>query len=407
MPVIQNLDTGETCEVSEDFIRESRLLSSMLDDTLGEACGDDEPIPLIYKNGTTSTSATLLDSVLAALKKVKLTYGEFLLDYITSDYTYFFEEYAVKNHNSAELKGPVADILEQFERPQLCEAFSMANYLDMETIELAIAFVIGVSINDKYKYWWVYHNEIIYHLRLRLEHIRARGDITGRDRVSKVIESDYKDYGILIDLLGNRGVAISKKTLELINFTASYTMTDETLKDFEMIGVNGIREEYDIDTDDEDGYDKKRDEIHSIGKYTTWFETSRVSDNNLIMSLLGSNHTLVELIAPFELLPPELDYDMWWAYRSEIFGTDCKGYESLSDSVVSLMWNIRDLDIKKITPNPFNVNDRQLRKSIQRDITINCEGASNVKCPCRKCSVKKYMNYVLTSNNRDQCLAYN
>ena len=123
------------------------------------------------------------------------------------------------------------------------------------------------------------------------------------------------------------------------------------------------------------------------------------------MSLLGSNHTLVELIAPFEPLPPESDFDMWWTYSSERLGIDRKGYKSLSDSIVSLMWNIRNLDIKKITPNPFNVNDRQLRKTLQHAITINCV-VSNEKCNCWKCSVKKYMNYVLTSNNRDQCLVY-
>ena len=177
---------------------------------LGEA--DDEPIPLIYKNGTTSASVATLDSLIPALKNVKFSNGELLLDYIKSDYTGFFEKYAVENRNSDDFP-ELDDILNQFERPQLCEAFSMANYLDMETIELAIAFVIGVSIKDKYNCWWVYHNEIIYHIRLRLEHIRERGDITGKERVSEVIESDYKDYGILIDLLRNRGIVLVRKLL--------------------------------------------------------------------------------------------------------------------------------------------------------------------------------------------------
>ena len=91
-------------------------------------------------------------------------------------------------------------------------------------------------------------------------------------------------------------------------------MTNKTLKDFEMVGINGIREEYEIDSEDEDEFEEKRVEIYRIGKYTTWFETNRVTDKNLIMSLLGSNHTLVELIAPFEPLPPESDFDMWWTY---------------------------------------------------------------------------------------------
>ena len=142
MPVIINVETDETLDVSQDFVDESPILSSTTKNSSGE-------IPIKYNFDEVGDSLELLNKIIIDLGFFKINEKP-IMDLIKKDFDQFFEKYAVDNIPVDELYTMVSSIIDCYQPNDLCRAFTLANFLGMEHIELAIGFLIGVSIKVKY-----------------------------------------------------------------------------------------------------------------------------------------------------------------------------------------------------------------------------------------------------------------
>ena len=125
------------------------------------------------------------------------------------------------------------------------------------------------------------------------------------------ITSDYHDYGALIELIENPDSGLSEELLRLINFTASFTMTDNDLEIYyELVkrGADRLRENASF-------FEHQRplsktvlipnkddiERILKICKFVMWFETSRVTEQkNFIVYKIFKNWNLIFTLDPIE-----------------------------------------------------------------------------------------------------------
>ena len=428
MPVIQNLETGEACEVSQEFVKISRVLSEMLEDT----------IPLKYKYNDEAVVKNL-DGIIEELLSLYISSEDgpdiLLLDYIKDDYKDFFEEFAVENTDASELKSFVGDILEKYKPHEICDAFALALSLDMKYIELALGFVIGVSIKTKYFLDLYdlpdfYHNEVIYHIRVRLGHISAREDSPKGVRESyelfllnyktnhpdvdtDKITSDYHDYGALIELIENPDSGLSNELLKLIDFTASFTMTDNDFGIYyELVnkGEEKLRREYRFNElqkvwflTQQVSLKITKDDVYrilKICKFAMWFETSLVTKlKDFIVYEMFKNWSLIFSLDPIE--------------NKSSFIYDDNAYNKKASGCISIMWKIKHLNIKKQSAerDPFYICDYLLISSVikwyeSEDWTFCRASGCSVKCKCRGCAVNRYMKNLLITGDRAKCLKF-
>ena len=111
MPIVQNIETGFSREVSSDFIKQCNVIKLMLEDT-GDTGTSDEPIPVTVDieciaNLNYITKELSEISLAAPVRdngKLQVKYKQFL-DFIEHFYEYFLTDYVNTNNKEPTTNG--------------------------------------------------------------------------------------------------------------------------------------------------------------------------------------------------------------------------------------------------------------------------------------------------------------
>jgi len=222
MPLVQHLKTGETCEVSTEFIESSEVLQLMFEDTIPEE--DDEPLPL----NIDIKAVKALNLILEKLKSVKLVIREGietnLMDFIKNNYSQFISDYVIPNEPSGMYIEDLNRIVESVSVEDVSASFYATNFLDCPVLMRGVAYLLGFMIT-KTSYDTKFR--VFNAMRFRLGHL------TSKKQVYQPTEPIERGWEHFIDLMEPYSLAVPREVIEIINDTASYKVNDVYIKDLE------------------------------------------------------------------------------------------------------------------------------------------------------------------------------
>jgi hypothetical protein len=233
MPIIQNIETGFSREVSCDFVKQCNVIKLMLEDTGGGygSGSSDEPIPVTVDIDcianldyiTKEFADILLVAPVRDNGKLLVKYKQFL-DFIEHFYEYFLTDYVNCNNKEPEFKWRLDAIHKKIGIEGIIGAFKTANFLDAPHLERGIAFLIGYLLN-KNSYDTKFR--VFSHMRYNLGHL------TSTQETYEPIEPIHPGWQDLICLMEPVRFALSREVISIINNTASYKVDDKYLKELQ------------------------------------------------------------------------------------------------------------------------------------------------------------------------------
>ena len=227
MPLVQNLETGEVCEVSARLIEGSEVLKLMLEDTTPE--GADEPIPLSLDIGTIKALDQITEKLQSLVFNAEVVKGfkTNLLDFIENHYEVFITSYVHVNFPNLPFTEDLDKIVDSISVDDIVASFYATNFLDCPVIIRGVAFLLGYMIT-KTSYDTKFR--IFNAMRYRLGHL------TSKNQLYVPVEPVEKEKGWLrfVDLMEPDRLAIPIDVIEIINYTASYKVNDQFIKELEI-----------------------------------------------------------------------------------------------------------------------------------------------------------------------------
>lgn len=232
MPIVQNLETGFSREVSCDFVKQCNVIKLMLEDTDGTGTDTtEEPIPVTIDIDcianldyiTKEFSEILLVAPVRDNGKLLVKHKKFL-DFIEHFYEYFLTDYVNTNNKEPSFKWRLDAIQNKIGIRGIVSAFKTANFLDAPYLERGIAFLIGYLL-DKTSFDTKFR--VFSHMRYNLGHL------TSTNESYEPTEPIHPGWQDLIRLLEPGRFALSREVISIINSTASYKVDDKYLKELQ------------------------------------------------------------------------------------------------------------------------------------------------------------------------------
>ena len=222
MPIVQNIETCETCEVSETLIESSEVLKLMLEDTTLEDTS--KPIPLTIDINIIKELNLVIEK-LETIKIKKTCVEHTLLSFIENHYQEFINSYVNINFPNLRFIKKLNKIVESVSVENVVSSFYATNFLECPTLIRGIAFLLGFMIT-KTSYDTKFR--IFNAMRYRLGHL------TSKEQLYHPTEPIEKGWDAFIELMEPQRLAVPIEVIEIINNTASYKVDDTYIKDLEI-----------------------------------------------------------------------------------------------------------------------------------------------------------------------------
>ena len=223
MPIVQNLKTGNTYEVSRNLVESSEVLKLMIGDTIAEEA--EEPIPMTIDIQTIKA----LNDTLNKLESIKIKKNKCvkttLLSFIENHYQEFNSNYVCNNFPNMPFKDDLNNIVESVSVEDVVASFYATNFLDCPILIRGIAFLLGFMITKtSYDTKFRIFNAIRYRL----------GHLTSKNQLYQPTEPIERGWDTFIELMEPPKLAVPLEVIEIINNTASYRVDDNYIKDLEI-----------------------------------------------------------------------------------------------------------------------------------------------------------------------------
>ena len=227
MPLVQNLETREVYQVSTRLIEGSEVLKLMLQDTTPEDA--DEPIPLCVDTRTIKALDHITEKLQSLVFNEKVVKGfkTNLLDFIENHYEVFITSYVHVNFPNLPFTEDLDKIVDSVSVEDVIASLYATNFLDCPVIIRGVAFLLGYMITKtSYDTKFRIFNAIRYRL----------GHLTSKNQLYVPVEPIEKEKGWLrfVDLMEPERLAIPIDVIEIINYTASYKVNDQFIKELEI-----------------------------------------------------------------------------------------------------------------------------------------------------------------------------